>query len=83
MDWTPHVGSGNVVADMEMPHPEECLLKAHLVLDIRRTAQASGMTQAQLSERVGMGQPDVSRLLKGIVKDISTQELLRVITVLG
>lgn len=83
VDWTTPVGSGNVFADLEMPNPEECLLKARLVIDIRRMAQASGMTEAQLSERVGMGQPDLSRLLKGIVKDTSTQELLRVITALG
>lgn len=44
----------NVFADLELSNPEERLLKADLVLAIRKTAAATGMTQAQLADRVGM-----------------------------
>ena len=75
--------SDNVFADLELPNPEERLLKADLVLAIRKMVTESGMTQAHLAERVGMAQPHVSRMLSGMTKDISVERLLRVITALG
>ncbi len=75
--------SNNVFADLELSNPEERLLKADLVLAIRKMTAAAEMTQAQIADRVGMAQPHVSRLLSGMTKDISALGLLRVIIALG
>jgi predicted XRE-type DNA-binding protein len=75
--------SNNVFADLELLNPEERLLKADLVLAIRKMTAAMEMTQAQLADRVGMAQPHVSRMLNGMTKDISAERLLRVVTALG
>ncbi len=70
--------SQNVFADLELPNPEGHLLKAHLVLAIRKMVDSSGMTQSELAERVGMAKPYVSRMLSGMTKDISVEKLLSV-----
>ena len=75
--------SNNVFADLELSNPEERLLKADLVLAIRKMTADAAMTQAQIADRVGMAQPHVSRMLSGMTKDISVERLLRVIIALG
>ena len=75
--------SMNVFADLGMPNPEERLLKAKLVLVIREMVASSGLAQTQIAERVGMTQPAVSRMLKGMTRDVSIEKLLNVITALG
>ena len=75
--------SNNIFADLELPNPEERLLKASLVLVIREATEASQMTQAQIADRVGLAQPAMSRLLKGMTRDISVESLFSVITALG
>lgn len=73
----------NVFADLGMTNPEERLLKAKLVLVIREMVASSGLTQTQIAERVELTQPAVSRLLRGMTKDVSVEKLLHVITALG
>lgn len=74
--------SQNVFADLELPNPEERLVKAELVLSIRKMTASSGMNQARLAERVGLTQINMSRLFSGMTKDISVEKLLRVKTAL-
>lgn len=50
-------GSGNVFADIGLPHPEEDLLKSELVIQIRRFIEQKGRTQFQATAAVGQGRP--------------------------
>ena len=57
-------GSGNVFADLDLPHPEEELLKARLTLQIYRLIKGRGLTQVQAGEILGIRQPHVSALMR-------------------
>ena len=46
--------SGNVFADLGLPHPEQRLLKARLTLQIYRIIKARRLTQAQAGEILGI-----------------------------
>ncbi len=75
--------STNVFAELDLPNPEEREMKAQLVLMIRQLVKLSELTQTQLAEKVNMTQPAVSRMLKGMTRDISVEKLLLVMTLLG
>jgi predicted XRE-type DNA-binding protein len=70
-------GSGNVFADLGFEHPEEELLKAQLVREIRDIIKRRRLTQAKAAERLGLKQPDVSALVTGRVHKFSLERLLR------
>jgi predicted XRE-type DNA-binding protein len=70
-------GSGNVFADLGFERPEEELLKAQLVREIRDVIKRRGLTQAKAAELLGLKQPDVSGLMAGRVHKFSLERLLR------
>jgi predicted XRE-type DNA-binding protein len=70
-------GSGNVFADLGFERPEEELLKAQLVREIREIVKRRGLTQAKAAELLGLKQPDVSGLMAGRVHKFSLERLLR------
>ena len=70
-------GSGNVFADLGFEHPEEELLKAQLVREIRDIIKRRRLTQTKAAERLGLKQPDVSALVTGRVQKFSLERLLR------
>jgi predicted XRE-type DNA-binding protein len=74
--------SGNVFADLGLPNPEEHLAKAQLARQLRMLIEAAGLTQKQAGERLGIDQPKVSAILRGQLKDFSTERLMRYITAL-
>ncbi len=76
-------GSGNVFADMGLPDAETHLLKAELVHRIAALIEAERLTQAEAADRMGLTQPDVSKMLKGQFRPISIERLLRCIVALG
>jgi predicted XRE-type DNA-binding protein len=76
-------GSGNVFADLGQPDAEAHLLKADLVARIDAIVRRQKLTQAQAAKRLGLSQPDVSRLLRGNFRDYSVERLLRLLTALG
>ena len=76
-------GSGNVFADIGLPDPETHLVKAELVRWIGKLIEAEGLTQGDAAERIGMSQPDVSKMLKGQFRPISMERLMRCIVALG
>jgi predicted XRE-type DNA-binding protein len=41
------------------------------------------MTQTQAAERIGLSQPDVSRLLRGQFRDVSVERFMRMLSSLG
>ena len=63
-------GSENLFADLGHADPGTHLLKAGLVTSIRDINKAGKLTQAEAALRVGLSQPDVSRLLRGPFRDV-------------
>jgi len=70
-------GSGNVFADLGLENPEEELLKAQLVREIRDILKRRRLTQAAAAALLGLKQPDVSALVTARVGKFSLERLLR------
>jgi predicted XRE-type DNA-binding protein len=75
--------SGNVFADLGLPHPEQELVKARLTLQIYRLIKGRGLTQAAAGKILGIRQPHVSALLRNRSGTFSVERLLDFLTALG
>jgi predicted XRE-type DNA-binding protein len=75
--------SGNVFADLGLPHPEQELLKARLTLQIYRLIKERGLTQVQAGEILGIQQPRVSALMRNRAGAFSVERLVDFLTALG
>ena len=73
-------GSGNVFADMELPNPEDRLVKARLASRIYDVIEARGWTQKHAAQVLGVSQPDVSKVTRGQVREFSVSRLLGFLT---
>jgi predicted XRE-type DNA-binding protein len=71
------VGSGNVFADLGFANPEEELLKAKLIREIRAIIKRRKLTQAKAAVMLGLKQPDVSSIVTGRVGKFSIDRLVR------
>lgn len=69
--------SGNVFADLGFERPEEELLKAQLVREIRVLLKRRRLTQAKAGEALGLAQSDISAIVNGKVDRFSLERLLR------
>ncbi len=69
------VGSGNVFADIGMPHPEEVLAKAELVRAIATVIARKKMPPATVARIVGLPPPELSDLLDGNTLGFSRDQL--------
>ena len=76
-------GSGNVFADIGVPDAETHLVKAELVRRIGVLIEAGTLTQTGAAERMGMSQPDVSKMLRGQFRPISLEKLMQCLVALG
>ena len=76
-------GSGNVFADLDLPRPEEELLKARLTLQIYRLIKGRGLSQVQAGEILGIKQPHVSALMRNRSGTFSVERLMQFLTALG
>jgi predicted XRE-type DNA-binding protein len=75
--------SGNVFADLGLPHPEEELLKAKLTLQIYRLIKQRGLKQAEAGKILGIRQPHVSALMRNRAGAFSVERLMDFLTALG
>lgn len=71
------VGGDNVFADLGFANPEEELLKAKLVREIRDILKRRKLTQAKAATLLGLKQPDISSLVTGRVGRFSIERLVR------
>lgn len=69
--------SGNIFADLGFANPEEELLKAKLVREIRGIIKRRKLTQTKAAALLGLKQPDVSALVTGRVGKFSIDRLVR------
>ncbi len=76
-------GSANVFADLGVADPGTHLVKARLVSQIQDAVDDRGLTQTEAARILGVGQPDVSRMLRGNFRDLSVERLMRFVQALG
>lgn len=74
------VGSGNIFADLGLPDAEEMLLKSQIVVTLHRLIKARKLTQTEAAKRIGIGQPDLSNVLRGRFRGYSAERLMRMLT---
>jgi predicted XRE-type DNA-binding protein len=75
--------SGNVFADLGLPHPEQELLKSRLTLQIYRLIKARGLKQAEAGKILGIKQPHVSLLMRNRSGSFSVERLMEFLTAMG
>ena len=75
--------SGNVFADLGFRDAEERIWKAQLAIKISRLIQEKGWTQARAAERVGLDQPKISQLMRGVLTGFSADRLFVILNRLG
>jgi predicted XRE-type DNA-binding protein len=73
-------GSGNIFADLNLPDAETHFLKAQIVSEIYRLINERRLTQVQAGKRMGVSQPEVSRMLKGHFREYSIDRLMEFLT---
>jgi len=76
-------GSGNVFADLGLADAGEHLLKAGIVVELKRLIAARALTQTAAAALIGIAQPDLSNLLRGQFRGCSVERLMRAVTALG
>ena len=76
-------GSANIFEDLGYADAETHLLKAKLASRIQGAITAQKLTQVAAAKRMGLSQPDVSKLLNGQFRDVSVERLMRLLTRLG
>lgn len=72
-----HASSGNVFADLRLPRADQRLAKAELARQIGGLIKAAGLSQKQAAARLGVDQPKISALLRGQLRQFSTERLMR------
>ncbi len=72
--------SGNIFADLELTDADELQLKANVVSELRRLIASWKLTQTAAAVRIGIGQADLSKLLRGGLRGYSVERLMRMLT---
>ena len=75
--------TGSVYTGAGVQTPGEHALKAELLRQIAARLEAEGLTQTAAAERLGISQPDVSRMLSGNFRQFSVERLMRFLVTLG
>ena len=75
-------GSGNVFADLGFADAEELQVKAGLTHQLANRIKALGLTQVQAGTRLGISQPDVSKLMNGRYTGFSADRLITLLNAL-
>jgi predicted XRE-type DNA-binding protein len=68
--------SGNIFADLGIENPEEYQLKARLARLINKIVAQRGWTQVETAKALGIKQPHVSELSRGLLDHFSVERLL-------
>jgi predicted XRE-type DNA-binding protein len=73
-----HPSSGNVFADLGFDEGEAAILqmRAKLMADLRESVLASGLTQTQAAERLGIAQSRLSDLMRNKWEKFSLEMLV-------
>ncbi len=72
--------SDNIFADLGLPDAKTHFLKAQIVSEIYRLANIRKLTQTQAGKRLGISQPEVSRMFRGNFREYSIERLMSFLT---
>lgn len=68
--------SNHIFADLQINQPEEYHLKARLASLIYDSIEQKGWTQKHAAKVLGISQPDVSNICRGLLDHFSAEKLL-------
>lgn len=68
---------GNVFADLGDEQAPETLLKSRLAQRLAKVIEAKGLNQAEVAAALQIDQPKVSKILRGRLREFSTDRLFR------
>ncbi len=68
--------SGNVYPDRQLPNPEQHFLKATLAIKLLDLISKKELTQSAAATRLGIKQPEISRIKKDNLSHYSVERLL-------
>ena len=74
--------SGNVFADLGDEQAPETLLKSRLAQRLAKVIEAKGLSQAEVAAALQIDQPKVSKILRGRLREFSTDRLFRFLNAL-
>jgi len=74
--------SGNVFADLELPHPEECLVKADLAIQINKLIKQRKLKQSDAAKLLCLDQTKISALSRGQLGGFSVERLFKLLAIL-
>ena len=77
------LSSGNIFKDIGLANPEQHLLKAKVVHFLGKLIEHDGLTQTAAAERIGIKQPDLSKILRGNFAGFSLERLLVAANAMG
>jgi predicted XRE-type DNA-binding protein len=72
--------SGNPFADLGLADAEELDLKACLVMKLADVMRRRRLSQTATAALTGISQPDLSKILRGRLRDISVDRIMRALT---
>jgi predicted XRE-type DNA-binding protein len=75
--------NGNIFADLGLENSQEHYAKARLAILIGKMIEVQNLTQGQAASKIGLRQPDVSKLLRGKLEGFSLERLLNFVRALG
>ena len=76
-------GGGDTFADPDLQDADAHIVKAELVARIDDIIQQRDLTQAEAGRLLGLSQPDLSRLLRGDIREYSLERLLELLIALN
>jgi predicted XRE-type DNA-binding protein len=74
--------SGNVFADLGDKQAPETLLKSRLAQRLTNVIKTKGLTPSEVAAVLGIDQPKVSKILRGRLREFSTDRLFRFLNAL-
>lgn len=77
------VSSGNLFADFGYPNPEEADAKSDLAFLIRSIIKQRKLTQEKAAELIGIDQPKISKIMRGLLSDFTMERLMNYLVFLG
>ncbi len=75
-----HESEPNIFADLGLPDAASHMLKAGIVAELYRLTKERKLTQTGAGHLMGLTQPEVSRLFKGVFREYSVERLMSFLT---
>jgi predicted XRE-type DNA-binding protein len=73
----------NLFADMGLPNADIRFAKAQMAILIEQRIEELGLNQKEAAQRMGMHQPEVSKIVRGINSGFSLERMVEALQALG